>query len=237
MVPIDLVNAMNKFTVVLMGLFCAGAPASERDTGREYLQLIFFYSRPDCRAEYDAWRKRQAPASGKGASGLCFESASAWAGAATLPPYVMQVVADLKPKDLPGHPTVTLHALGNEQLAKDIPESNPVPAGAGEVKEHELMVFSRPTQGQEEAFNDWYDHQHLPDVLRVTGFISGKRYVLSSLSNVLTVPKYLVVFKFKSGDVKETTAELAARIADGRTRMSPSFEAKAGVGLLLTPLE
>jgi hypothetical protein len=84
-------------------------------------------------------------------------------------------------------------------------------------------------------FNDWYDQQHLPDVLRVPGFISAQRFVLVDASVGLRwkLPRYLVLFKFKSGDLEATNEEIRARIKDGRTRMNSAFDIENGVGLFL----
>jgi hypothetical protein len=48
------------------------------------------------------------------------------------------------------------------------------PFGTGTPKYHELLVFAQPTAGQEPNYNDWYDHQHIPNMLKVPGINAGQ---------------------------------------------------------------
>jgi hypothetical protein len=38
----------------------------------------------------------------------------------------------------------------------------------------DLIVLSRCTPGEEEAFEDWYANQHLPDVCAIEGVVSAR---------------------------------------------------------------
>jgi hypothetical protein len=40
-----------------------------------------------------------------------------------------------------------------------------------------LLVTMEPPAGFEEEFNDWYDHEHLPQRMRLPGFETGTRFV------------------------------------------------------------
>lgn len=39
-----------------------------------------------------------------------------------------------------------------------------------------IVVSSRPAAGREEEYNDWYNNQHLADVLAQPGFKTARRY-------------------------------------------------------------
>jgi hypothetical protein len=39
-----------------------------------------------------------------------------------------------------------------------------------------FVVRATIAKGQEEAFNRWYNEEHLPQVLRYNGAVSGRRY-------------------------------------------------------------
>lgn len=39
-----------------------------------------------------------------------------------------------------------------------------------------LVSFADAAQGRDDDFNDWYDHRHIPDVLRTVGFDAVERY-------------------------------------------------------------
>ena len=42
-----------------------------------------------------------------------------------------------------------------------------------------LIVLTNPTDGHEAEYNDWYDNQHLAEVLALPGFVSATRFKLS----------------------------------------------------------
>ena len=88
-----------------------------------------------------------------------------------------------------------------------------------------MVVISSPTPGQEAEYNRWYEHEHLPDVLRNPGFKSARRYRLFSANPAdYPSPAYLVVFELESADIDATRAEVVRRLKSGQTRTSPSFD-------------
>lgn len=231
-----------KLIFALAGALCIGISfAATSLAGKvDYLQLVFAHTPPKCGVEYRQWRDGHVAARRKDVTVQCFSAVERKGAAARLPPYLIQLTASdsaaLEFRNAPG--TATYRALGAEQLAKDIPGANPTPLGTGTPRDYELIVFSNPMPGQEEVYNDWYDHQHVPDVLRVSGFVSARRYETADAGNAsgYYLPRYLVVFKVKSADLAATGAEIGARLRDGRTRMSPSFDGGSAVGLFVTPL-
>jgi hypothetical protein len=42
-----------------------------------------------------------------------------------------------------------------------------------------LVALTNAVESKEQAFNDWYDGQHLPDVLDVPGVVSAQRFKLA----------------------------------------------------------
>ena len=42
-----------------------------------------------------------------------------------------------------------------------------------------LVALTNAVEGKEQAFNEWYDGQHLPDVLNVPGVMSAQRFKLA----------------------------------------------------------
>src|SRR5579872_2365574 len=86
------------------------------------------------------------------------------------------------------------------------------------------LVFSDPTQGQEDEYNRWYDKQHEPDVVSAPGFVDAQRFVLSDtqLSNKEALTKYLVMYKIVSDDV-------AARFVDFK-RLAPAMQMSPAMG-------
>ena len=92
-----------------------------------------------------------------------------------------------------------------------------------------LLVFSDPVAGREDEYNDWYDNQHLADVVAVEGIRSARRYepVESPLSEPST-HRYLAIYEC-DGDLAAITAELGARREDGRMPVSDSIDTSTTV--------
>jgi hypothetical protein len=61
-----------------------------------------------------------------------------------------------------------------------------------------FMVRATIAKEREEAFNRWYDHEHLPQVLRYNGAVSGRRYRLVSGEDEY---EYMALYEFASEQV------------------------------------
>ena len=59
-----------------------------------------------------------------------------------------------------------------------------------------LMVAMEPPPALEEEFNEWYDCEHVPERLRVTGFESAQRFICVS-----GWPRYLAFYDLESSRV------------------------------------
>jgi hypothetical protein len=130
--------------------------------------------------------------------------------------------------------TVQMKPHGAVMWAHDVKGADPTPLGGGLVRDYLFLVFSDPaTPPQEAAYNDWYDHQHLADVLRVPGFLAAQRFITVSASDNSKLPKYLVVFVLRSGDLAATNAEIGRRLRTGIT--VPSKTMSSGIGAFFKP--
>jgi hypothetical protein len=47
------------------------------------------------------------------------------------------------------------------------------------AERHIHLAFANPAPGKEAEFEDWYENVHVPDLLKVEGYISGQRFRLS----------------------------------------------------------
>lgn len=47
---------------------------------------------------------------------------------------------------------------------------------------HHFIVLSNPVAGREDDYNDWYDNEHLDDVLKVEGFVAAQRFRLAPMN-------------------------------------------------------
>jgi hypothetical protein len=122
--------------------------------------------------------------------------------------------------------------IGPLVLAKDVAgTSGPTPLSGKPLHSYTLVVLSNPKPGRERAYNDWYDHQHVADVLRVPGFQTAQRLKLlvNETPRAFTLPRYAVRFTFDSFDLEATIADIRHRLATGITRPGPDFDTETSV--------
>lgn len=233
-------------TVVVTGLLAstsvAAAGATDTIHGPQYLQLTFTPSAAECQAARAAWLQHHA-AGRTDITTRCLQhvTASDRPEDRSLPPYVLEVTSASAPLREPQAPgvTITYRSAGSLHRARDEAGTDPTPPGTGTVREYQMLVFSGPTTPALTAqYNDWYEHEHVPDVLRVPGFVSGQRFVrIGRVPALFRFTPYLVEFTLRSADLGTTGQQIGARIKDGRTRMNPSFDGKHAMGLFATVID
>jgi len=91
---------------------------------------------------------------------------------------------------------------------------------------HVLLVHTRPVPGREEEFNTWYDEVHVPDVLKVPGFVSARRFRAEpSVHGELPEYPYLAIYEIEADSLAEALAAL--RSAAKSMEMSPALDRAA----------
>jgi hypothetical protein len=94
------------------------------------------------------------------------------------------------------------------------------------VAHHLFLAFAAALEGKREEYEAWYDSQHLPDVLRVPGFISAQRYHVVGRRPEKTTRgyQYLTIYEIDSDDIDGTIGELRSRIAAGAISTGTLFD-------------
>lgn len=91
-----------------------------------------------------------------------------------------------------------------------------------------FLAFTNPTEGKEEAFNRWYDEQHIPDVIDVPGFVSGQRFRLDDTQYPLNQHpsrhRYLALYEIETDDIAATLRELQGRIGTPKMVMTDALD-------------
>src|SRR5258708_30224510 len=82
------------------------------------------------------------------------------------------------------------------------------------MAKYTFVVMTNPTAGKEAEFNEWYNKQHIPDVLNVPGFVSGQRFRTADSQMSREAGKgykYLAIYEIETDDLAATLKELRAR--------------------------
>ncbi len=91
---------------------------------------------------------------------------------------------------------------------------------------HKLVVFTNPVEGREEEFDDWYMNTHMPDVMRVPGFVSGQRYAWSH-AQARQYPqswRYMTILEIETEDLQGTLDDLLSRAGTPAMRMCDALD-------------
>ena len=72
---------------------------------------------------------------------------------------------------------------------------------------YKLVALSNAAEGRDEDYNQWYQNQHMPDVLSVPGFISCERLVCLGEG----AHRYLAIYEIETDDIESVLAEFAKR--------------------------
>jgi hypothetical protein len=92
-----------------------------------------------------------------------------------------------------------------------------------------MVVGANPTDPALEAtFNEWYNEQHLDDVLAVAGFRAARRYSLSDARPMVgTEPspfRYLAIYEIESDDLEQTGRDVQEALDRGAITVSETFD-------------
>src|SRR5262249_1691382 len=105
----------------------------------------------------------------------------------------------------------------------DVPRSTTTPLPvAGKTAMTHYFLFAHVNVGDgaqnEAVYNDFYNKQPLPDVLRNPGFLWGTRgKLVKGPSAVRAAPGYVAYYEFQTYDLNVSMAEVSRRLREGIT--------------------
>jgi hypothetical protein len=96
-----------------------------------------------------------------------------------------------------------------------------------------LVVSSGPSSAERDGeYNDWYNDVHLPDVLKLAGFTSARRFKKIDGPANDKVP-YLALYEVEGDDLPAILAGLNKGVASGDVRMTDAITVDPAVPLAL----
>lgn len=91
-----------------------------------------------------------------------------------------------------------------------------------------MAVWSDPSDPAKEAeYNAWYNSTHIPDVLKVPGFVGCRRFKVAEaqFGPVPTPASYVAFYELDVDDLATVPAAMGAAFAAGELPMSDSMTA------------
>jgi hypothetical protein len=88
------------------------------------------------------------------------------------------------------------------------------------VPRYIALTLTDPRPGQEAAYNEWYDHDHL-DAIMATGAVTGARRfrAIDPARGGLT-QQYVTVYEFDTDDIAEAQRKMGAASSDPASRQA-----------------
>lgn len=93
-------------------------------------------------------------------------------------------------------------------------------------KKHLVFILTEPTEGQEDAFNDYYENVHLDEVIETAGWKSAQRFKLAGQAGPECPLPYLAVYEAEGEDA----ASIIAGMNETRDQRQQSDALNRGTG-------
>jgi hypothetical protein len=76
---------------------------------------------------------------------------------------------------------------------------------------YRLVVLSRPKDGRDAEYNDWYSNIHLDDVVRLHGVKSAQRFRATTSMSSHEPPPYLAIYEIETDDIGAFMTEITSK--------------------------
>ncbi|HKN00894.1 MAG TPA: hypothetical protein VJX23_10290 [Candidatus Binataceae bacterium] len=107
------------------------------------------------------------------------------------------------------------------------------------MAKYTFIVLTNPVAGKETEYNEWYNRDHIPDVLNVPGFVCAQRFRLADAQfggEASKAYKYLALYEIETEDLAGTLKELRARGGTAEIVPSDAIDMKNVGTFIFTPI-
>jgi len=100
-----------------------------------------------------------------------------------------------------------------------------------------FVVLTDAVEGGEDEFNDWYDNQHLSDVLNVEGFVAAQRFRLAQTDPPQEFShRYLALYEVETDDLAKVQLALKEASSSSGMPISPALDRDNAVANYFEPI-
>lgn len=89
---------------------------------------------------------------------------------------------------------------------------------------YKMLVLSRPTEGNEDEYNDWYQNTHLKQIVSIPGFVRAQRFKMAVNMRGESAWPYAAIYEINTDDVEAAYEALGRAAADGSIATSAAFD-------------
>ena len=87
-----------------------------------------------------------------------------------------------------------------------------------------MVVASSAHPGRDDDYNEWYDTDHIHEILALPGVTSGRRFNAVPHSPNPVPGQYLALYEIETDDITTVLAEMGRRAAAGEMSMSDALD-------------
>lgn len=93
------------------------------------------------------------------------------------------------------------------------------------VAKFKLLGFTKPAEGREDEYNQWYSETHLPDLLKIPGIVTAQRFRLSKTQKPADAQpwKYLAIYDCDADDPQQIIDGIASRAGTAQLPISSAL--------------
>ena len=99
---------------------------------------------------------------------------------------------------------------------------------------YRFVALAVPHPGREAEFEDWYDNRHIPDCLKLDGFVAAQRFRIAGAPAGAEVPAWqaMTIYEIESDDIEATMAQIARLARTEAMPISDSFDPATSLRIL-----
>jgi hypothetical protein len=101
-----------------------------------------------------------------------------------------------------------------------------------------MISFAKAVDGRRDELNEWFEKQHVADLLKIPGFVSARRVAVRPLGTREGLPvwDFMVLYEIEAEDVLAVIKEAGVRMASGVIAMSGALDRSSSLTLLGSPI-
>jgi hypothetical protein len=89
---------------------------------------------------------------------------------------------------------------------------------------YKMLVLSKPIEGNEAEYNDWYQNTHLKQVVALPGYISAQRFKRAVNMRGEDGYPYMALYEIEADDIDAAYKVLESAAGDGSIAVSQAFD-------------
>lgn len=101
-----------------------------------------------------------------------------------------------------------------------------------------MIAFAKAVDGRKDELNEWFEKQHVPDLLKIPGFVSARRVAVRPLGAREGIPvwDFMAIYEIDAEDIQAVIKESGIRMASGVIKLSEALDRSSSLALLGSPL-